>query len=73
MESMQSQTIQLTLPKSDIKMLKKLASGMGWVVSAMSSKKKSGIEKGLEDIRKNHEGQVHRPERVNQGTCPYDP
>ena len=51
MESMQSQTIQLTLPKSDIKMLKKLASGMGWVVSAMSSKKKSGIEKGLEDIR----------------------
>ena len=21
----------------------------------------------------NHEGQVHRPERVNQGTCPYDP
>lgn len=52
MESMQSQTIQLTLPKSDIKMLKKLASGMGWVVSAISSRKKSGIEKGLEDIRK---------------------
>ena len=50
MESMQSQTIQLTLPKSDIKMLRKLASGMGWVVSAMSSKKKSGIEKGIEDI-----------------------
>ena len=51
MESMQSQTIQLTLPKSDIKMLKKLASGMGWVASSLSSKKKSGIEKGLEDIR----------------------
>ena len=51
MESMQSQTIQLTLPKSDVKMLKKLASGMGCVVSAMSSKKKSGIEKGIEDIR----------------------
>ena len=51
MESMQSQTIQLTLPKSDVKMLKKLASGMGWVVSAMPSKKKSGIEKRLEDIR----------------------
>ena len=29
----------------------KLASGMGWGISAMSSKKKSGIEKGLEDIR----------------------
>ena len=52
MDSVQSQTIQLTLPKSDIKMLKKLASGMGWVVSAISSGKKSGIEKGLEDIRK---------------------
>ena len=51
MESMQSQTIQLTLPKSDVKMLKKLASGMEWVVSAMSSKKKSVIEKVLEDIR----------------------
>ena len=52
MDSVQSQTIQLTLPKSDMKMLKKLASGMGWVVSAISSRKKSGIEKGLEDIRK---------------------
>ena len=51
MESTQSQTIQLTLPKSDIKMLKKLPSGMGWVVTAMSNKKQSGIEKGLEDIR----------------------
>lgn len=52
MESLQSQTIQITLPKSDLKMLKKLASGMGWVLSAMSNRKKSGIEKGLEDIRK---------------------
>ena len=33
-------------------MLKKLASGMGWVVSSISGRKKSGIEKGLEDIRK---------------------
>ena len=52
MESIQSQTIQVTLPKSDLKVLKKLASGMGWVLSAMSDRKKSGIEKGLEDIRK---------------------
>ena len=50
MESMQSQTIQITLPKSDIKMLKKLASGMGWVVWDMWSKKKKGIEKGVEEI-----------------------
>lgn len=52
MELIQSQTIQVTLPKSDLKVLKKLASGMGWVLSAMSDRKKSGIEKGLEDIRK---------------------
>ena len=48
---MQSQTIQIKMKKYEVKMLKKLASGMGCVVSAMSSKKKSGIEKGLEDIR----------------------
>lgn len=52
MESIQSQTIQITLPQSDLRMLKKLASGMGWVVSSISGRKKSGIEKGLEDIRK---------------------
>ena len=24
-------------------------------------------------VEKESQGQVHRPERVNQGTCPYDP
>lgn len=48
----QSQTIQITLPKADMQMLRKLASGMGWSFSTITSKKKSGIEKGLEDIRK---------------------
>ena len=52
MDSMQSPTIQITLPKYDIKMIKKHATGKARLVSAMSSKKKSGIEKGLEDIRK---------------------
>ena len=28
---------------------------------------------GLKFFGINHEGQVHRPERVNRGTCPYDP
>lgn len=51
METIQSQTIQLTLPKSDIQMLRKLASGMGWSFSILTAKK-SGIEKGLEDIQK---------------------
>lgn len=52
MDTIQSQTIQLTLPKADIKMLRKLASGMGWTLSTITLKKKTGIEKGLEDIRK---------------------
>ena len=37
-------------------MLRKLASGMGWSFSTITAKKKSGIEKGLEDIQK---GNVH--------------
>lgn len=53
----QSQTIQLTLPKTDLHMLRKLAAGMGWSLSTITSHKKCGIEKGLEDIRK---GNVYR-------------
>lgn len=52
MNTLQSQTIQLTLPKADIQMLRKLASGMGWTLSVLNARKKSGIERGLEDIRK---------------------
>lgn len=59
MEYTKSQTIQLTLPKSDMQMLRRLASGMGWGMSIKTSRKKSGIEKGLEDIRK---GNVFRAE-----------
>ncbi|MCQ2293495.1 MAG: hypothetical protein MJZ54_05630 [Bacteroidaceae bacterium] len=52
MNTLQSQTIQLTLPKADIQMLRKLASGMGWTLSVLNARKKNGIERGLEDIRK---------------------
>ena len=52
METPQSQTIQLTVPKADMQMLRKLSSAMGWSLSTITSRKKSGIEKGLEDIRK---------------------
>ncbi|MDO4511939.1 MAG: hypothetical protein Q4B68_09000 [Bacteroidales bacterium] len=52
MKTLQSQTIQLTLPKADIQMLRKLASGMGWSLSTITQRKKSGIEKGLKDIEK---------------------
>lgn len=50
MNTSQSKTIQLTLPKADLQMLRKLASAMGWSFSTITAKKKSGIEKGLEDI-----------------------
>lgn len=52
MDKLQSQTVQITLPKADTRMLRKLAEGMGWSLSAITARKKSGIEKGLEDIRK---------------------
>lgn len=52
MNTTQAQTIQITLPKADFQMLRKLASGMGWSLSTITKKKKTGIEKGLEDIRK---------------------
>lgn len=48
----QSQTIQLTLPKADLRMLRKLAVGMGWSLSTITAHKKCGIEKGIEDIKK---------------------
>lgn len=56
---METTTIQITIPKSDLSMLKKLISGMGWSMSVLTRSKKSGIEKGLEDIKK---GNVYRAE-----------
>lgn len=39
METLQSETIQLTLPKADVQMLRKLASGMGWSLLTISPRK----------------------------------
>jgi len=52
-------TLQITVPKSDVMMLKKLTSGMGWLVTTMTQRKKSGIQKGLDDIKK---GNVYHAE-----------
>ena len=49
---MNTTTLQITVPTADVMMLKKLTAGMGWIVTAMTKRKKSGIEKGLDDIRK---------------------
>jgi len=49
---MSTTTLQITVPTSDLSMLKKLISGMGWTMTTMSKKKKTGIDRGLEDLEK---------------------
>lgn len=44
-----TENVTLTLPGGDISLLRSLSKKMGWIVKIQ---KKSGIEKGLEDIRK---------------------
>lgn len=43
-----AQSVQLTLPNSDISLLRSISKRMGW---SLRVPRKSGIEKGLEDIR----------------------
>ena len=56
---MNTTTFQITVPTADVSMLKKLIAGMGWTMSALTPKKKAGIGRGLEDIKK---GNVYRAE-----------
>lgn len=51
-----SEDVTLSLPNTDISFLRTLSKKMGWT---MKLHRKSGIEKGLEDIRK---GNVFRAE-----------
>ena len=44
-----NQTVNLTLPYADVSFLRTLSKKKGWSVRA---ERKSGIEKGLDDIRK---------------------
>ena len=43
-----AERVQLTLPNTDISFLRTISRKMGWTVSVP---RKSGIDKGLEDIR----------------------
>ena len=43
-----NQSVYVTLPSTDIRFLRTLSRKMGWSVKR---ERKSGIEKGLEDIR----------------------
>jgi hypothetical protein len=44
-----TENVQLTLPNADINFLRTISKKMGW---SLKRQRKSGIEKGLEDIRK---------------------
>ena len=44
-----TENVQLTLPNTDINFLRTISKKMGW---SLKRQRKSGIEKGLEDIRK---------------------
>ena len=44
-----TENVYLSLPDCDLNLLKELSKKMGWT---MKRQRKSGIEKGLEDIRK---------------------
>lgn len=56
---MNTTTLQITVPTADVMMLKRLTAGMGWIVTTMTKRKKSGIQKGLDDIKK---GNVYHAE-----------
>ena len=49
-----NQSVYVTLPSADLKFLRTLSQKMGWSVKC---ERKSGIEKGLEDVRS---GRVYR-------------
>jgi len=52
-------SVTISLPKSDMTFLKKLARNMGWEISAAT--KLNGVEKGLKDIE---EGRVYKAENA---------
>ena len=44
-----TENVQITLPYADISFLRTISKKMGW---SLKRQRKSGIEKGLEDIRR---------------------
>ena len=44
-----TENVQLTLPNADLSFLRTISKKMGW---SLKRQRKSGIEKGMEDIRK---------------------
>ena len=58
MQTIAIENVSLSLPNGDLSLLRSLARKMGWTIRR---RRKSGIEKGLEDIRK---GNVYRAENA---------
>ena len=54
-----SEDVTVSLPNADLGFLRTIAKKMGWT---MKRQRKSGIEKGLEDIRK---GNVYHAENAD--------
>ncbi len=54
-----TENVSLTLPNKDLSLLRALSKKMGWT---MHVKRKSGIERGLEDVRK---GNVFKAENAD--------
>jgi hypothetical protein len=53
MDAVITKDVELKLPQADLKFIKSLAKRMGWTIKS-SKKKKTGIEKGLDDIKAGH-------------------
>lgn len=49
MQSTVTENVQISLPNTDLSFLRTLSKKMGW---SLKIQRKSGIDKGLEDIRK---------------------
>ncbi len=54
-----TENVQLTLPNADLSFLRTLSKKMGW---SLKLQRKSGIDKGLEDIRKGNVFQAKNSE-----------
>lgn len=59
-----TENVQVTIPTGDLSLLRSIAKRMGWIVKRP---RKSGIEKGLEDVKNGNVFHANNPvDLVNQ-------
>jgi len=56
-----TENVQLTLPNADLGFLRTISKKMGW---SLKLQRKSGIDKGLEDVRKGNVYQAKNSEEL---------